>query len=285
MANNTKTILVTGATGNLGGAVSRALVKRGFNVKAGTTSLGKKTVADGAKAVQAVFEDLSVMKAALEGTDSLFLISPPLDVQASAKLNPVIDLAKEAGVKHIVYISALGADQNEEAPLRIVERHLMASGVNYTILRPNFFMENFSTGFFAPMLAQGGIFLSAADGKTSFISIEDIAEVAATAFENELFGQELNITGPEALDHTEVAKIISEAGGKEIAYHAITEEEAMASALSSGMPESAAQYMAQLIAAVRDGWLAAVTDEVEEVTGKPATSFSEFAAKSAASWK
>jgi uncharacterized protein YbjT (DUF2867 family) len=88
-----------------------------------------------------------------------------------------------AGVDHIVFISALGVDQNEEAPLRIIERHLMNSGVNHTIIRPNFFMENFSTGFIAPMIAQGGVFLAAGDGKTSFISTRDIAEAAAVAFE------------------------------------------------------------------------------------------------------
>jgi len=98
--------------------------------------------------------------------------------------------------------AAMGVDAVEPAPLRIVEPHLMASGVPYTILRPNFFMENFSTGFLAPMIKQGGIFLAAADGKTSFISVVDIAEVATVAFQKGLASKEYNLTGPEALDHT-----------------------------------------------------------------------------------
>jgi uncharacterized protein YbjT (DUF2867 family) len=162
---------------------------------------------------------------ALDGMRGLFLVAPPMDAEAPAKLIPFVERAKEAALDHVVFISALGVDQNEQAPLRVIELALMDSGLQYTILRPNFFMENFSTGFIAPMIKhQRGIFLAAGDGKTSFISTADIADVAATAFSEARYGEEYNLTGPEALDHSQVAKLIGDAIGREVTYHALPEE-------------------------------------------------------------
>jgi len=189
-------ILVTGAAGNLGRAVVAALNSKGIDVRAATRSPGKLALDAGIETVAFDYTHPAAHAAALQEVDGLFLIAPPLDSEAPAKLNPFIDLAKERGVRHIVMASALGVDAVEQAPLRLAERHLMASGVPYTLLRPNFFMENFSTGFLAPMLKQGGIFLAAADGKTSFISVKDIAEVAAIAFVKGLGSKEYNLTGP-----------------------------------------------------------------------------------------
>ena len=282
---NAKTILVTGATGNLGGAVVRALLDRGLKVKAGTTRPETVTVPGGAQIVKTVYEQPETLASALKGADGLFLVAPPLDGEAPAKLMPVIDQAKSAGVAHIVFNSALGVDQNEAAPLRVIERHLMDSGIGYTILRPNFFMENFSTGFVAPMIAQGGIYLAAANERTSFISTEDIAAVAAAAFKKEHFGAAYNLTGSAALDHTQVAGILSEVTGKPIQYHALSEEAMMQGARDQGMPEGAVQYLAVLYQAVRNGWMAAVTDDVTRVTGRAPITFGAFAQKHAAAWK
>lgn len=280
-----KTILVTGATGNLGRAVVKALTNKGFDVKAGSTKPEKASPSPGVKRVKVVYEEPGTVAAALDGVDGLFLMAPPLDFDAPAKLKPVIDQARAARLGHIIFNSALGMDQNEEAPLRIIERYLMASGVNYTILRPNFFMENFSTGFIAPMIAQGGIFLAAEDAKTSFISAADIAEVAAQAFQDERYGIHYNLTGPQTLDHAEVASVISEVSGKEVIYHAISEAAMFQGALDSGLPESAAKYLAVLYDVVRRGWMAAVTDDVKKITGQEPISFAEFARKNAACWK
>jgi uncharacterized protein YbjT (DUF2867 family) len=282
---NSKTILVTGATGNLGGAVVRALMNSGLHVKAGTTRPETATLPAGAAIVKTVYEQPETLAGALKGVDGLFLVAPPLDAQAPAKLMPVIDQAKSAGVAHIVFNSALGVDQNEAAPLRVIERHLMNSGVGYTILRPNFFMENFSAGFIAPMIAQGGIYLAAGEARTSFISTEDIAAVAASAFEKKRFGAEFNLTGPAALDHTQVAGIISEVTGKPIQYHPLSEEAMMQGARDQGVPEGAVQYLAVLYQAVRNGWMAGITDDVANVTGRAPMAFGRFAQKHGAAWK
>ena len=279
-----KRILVTGASGNLGRAVVTAGKSKGFTVRAAVRNPAKLASVSGIEAVGFDYTDQATHGAALEGVDGLALIAPPLDPEAPAKLKPLVDLAKARGVRHFVLISALGADAVEQSPLRIIERHVMDSGVAYTILRPNFFMENFSTGFLVPMVKQGGIFLAAADGKTSFISTVDIAEVAATAFLKGLASKEYNLTGPEALDHTAVATILSKASGKKITYQAIPEDAMLSGMRGSGMPESAVQYAGMLYSAVRAGYTAATTADVETVTGKRPISFQAFANQNAAAW-
>ena len=280
-----KTILVTGATGNVGHAVTRALLGRGLGVKAGTTRPETAKVPDGAQVVKVVYEQPDTVATALKGVDGLFLVAPPLDPAAPAILIPVIDQARAAGVNHIVFNSALGVDQNETAPLRVIERYLMTAGVNYTILRPNFFMENFSSGFLASMIAQNGIYLAAGEGKTSFVCTDDIAATAATAFEKKQFGAAYNLTGPSALDHAQVAGIISEVTGRSIRYHSLAEEEMLQGARDQGLPESAVQYMAVLYQVVRQGWMAVITEDVQKVTGRPPLAFSAFAQKHASAWR
>ncbi len=279
-----KTILVTGASGNLGKALVAALKSKGMGVRAASRNPGKLVPDAGVEPVAFDYANRATHGPALEGVEGLVLIAPPLDSEAPAKLNPVIDTARSKGIRHIVLVTALGVDAVEQAPLRIVERHLMVSGVPYTILRPNFFMESFSTGFLAPMVKQGGIYLAAADGKTSFISVVDIADAAAAAFDLGLVSKEYNVTGPEALNHTSVAATISKVSGRAVVYQAIPEEAMLKGLRDTGMPEGAVQYVGVLYSAVRAGYTAAVTKDVQTVTGRAPTRFEDFARRSAAAW-
>ena len=278
-----KRILVTGATGNLGRAVVVALRNKGANARAGGRDTKRLNVIGG-ETVVFDYANPSTVSAAFQDVDGLFLVAPPLDAEAPAKLKPVIDLAKSRGVRHIVFNSALGVDAVEQAPLRVCERYLMGSGVPYTIIRPNFFMENFSTGFLAPMVKSGTIYLAADNAKTSFISVGDIADVAATAFAKGLTSKEYNLTGPAALDHTQVTAIISQVSGKHVTYQAIPEQAMLNGLRGTGMPEGPVQYIGVLYSAVRAGYLSAVTPDVETVTGKKPTTFETFARQSVKAW-
>ena len=281
-----KTVLVTGASGNLGREVVKALSNNGYNVKAATRDVRKISLSGSVTAVRFDYAEPSTFAVALREAAGLFLVAPPMDPETPAKLIPFIKKAKEAAVKHVVFVSALGVDQNEQAPLRVIEHALMDSGLAYTILRPRFFMENFSTGFIAPMIRQqNGIFLAAGDGKTSFISTKDIAEVAARAFSEAHYGKEYNLTGSEALDHSQAAKVIGDAIGKAVTYHALTEEAMLQGARSQGMPEGAVQYMGILYAVVRAGYMAVATNDVQNVTGQKPIAFSEFARQNVACWR
>jgi uncharacterized protein YbjT (DUF2867 family) len=274
-------ILVTGATGQVGGAVARALMDRGINVRAATRKTTALRWTDRLQPVVFDFEDPGLHKAALDGISGLFLIAPPLDFEAPAKLIPFIDRAREMRVGHVVFISALRADKYEESPLGAIERHLRESGLAYTILRPNFFMDNFTSGWAASMIRRGELSLPAGDGKTSFISVGDIAEVAASAFQKKLHGAEYDLTGPEALTYGQSAEIISDVCGWTVTYRPISEMEMMQAARKGGMPESAVRYMARLFDLVRSGLMAEITDKARELTGRAPVSFREFMLKKA----
>ena len=222
---------------------------------------------------------------ALEGVTGMFLVAPPMDPDVHQKLEPFIKSARETGVPHLVLLSALGVDQNEDAPLRALEHTVIESGIPWTILRPNFFMENFTSGFLAPMIRDHGrIYLAAGDGKTSFVSTEDIANVARAAFDEGGAGKEYSLTGPEALDHGEVADLISEVIGSSVIYQDISEEMMLQGARERGLPESAVQYMGSLYAAVRAGFCSAVYDDVRQVTGRQPQSFRQFLQANKDAW-
>ncbi len=278
----THSILVTCASGVLGRAIVSAALKAGIAVRQGVRDPGKASPA--AETVRLDYADPSTIAPAVTGVSGLLLMAPSLDPNAPAELAPVISEAKAAGVGHVVFISAFGVNYNEQAPLRVVERLVMGSGIPYTILRPNFFMENFSEGFLSGGIkAQGAIFLAAGDGKTSFISVADIAAAVVAAFQTPLAGKEFDLTGPEALDHAETARIIGEVAGRPIAYRDLTEEQMVEGARAAGMPEPAVAYLKVLYSVVRAGYAAGITADLAAITGKPPIGFREFA--KAARWR
>ncbi len=277
-------LLVTGATGILGRRIVAAALQSGLAVRQAVRNPQRANPA--AEAVRFDYSQPETFAAALAGVSRLLLMAPPLDPNAPAELGPLVSEAKAAGVRHIVFISAFGVNHNEQAPLRRVEHIVMQSGIRYTILRPNFFMENFSEGFLSAGIRERGVIaLAAGDGKTSFISAGDIAATVVSAFERNLTGQEYDLTGPEALDHAEVARIISSVSGRAIEYRPLTEEEMLAGARAMGMPEAAVQYLAALYAAVRAGLAAGVTDDVEKLTGRSPVRFTDFARAAADAWR
>ncbi|WP_321471650.1 SDR family oxidoreductase [uncultured Paludibaculum sp.] len=277
-------ILVTGASGILGRAIVNELAGSGMTVRQGVRRLASAQA--GVASVRFDYDDPGTFGPAVAGVDGLVLMAPPLDPTAPGKMAPLVAAAKAAGVRHVVLISAFGVNHNEQAPLRVVEHMIMDSGVPYTILRPNFFMENFSTGFAAGSIkSQGAIYLAAGAGKTSFVCARDIAAVALSSFQRGLTGQELELTGPEALDHSEIAQIISEASGRPVVYHSLTEEQMVDGARAAGMPETAVRYLAVLYSVVRAGFSAGVTPDVAHVTGREPVSFRTFAQEHAAIWQ
>ena len=183
-------------------------------------------------------------------------------------------------------ISAFGVNHNEQAPLRIVEHLVMDSGIPFTILRPNFLMENFSEGFLAGGIRHNqAIYLAASDGKTSFISARDVAVAAIVALLRSRVDTAFDLTGPAALDHTEVAALISKASSHTVTYHSLTEQAMLDGARSTGMPEPVVGYLGALYAVVRAGFAAPVTNDFETLTGKAPISFEAFTCASSAAWR
>jgi uncharacterized protein YbjT (DUF2867 family) len=270
-------VLITGATGVLGRTIVKSAMEAGLAVRQGVRNPAKAN--SKAEAVHFDYADPSTISPALEGASALVLMAPPLEANAPALLGPIIEAAKAADYQQIVLISAFGVNHSELAPLRIVEHLVIGSDVPHTILRPNFFMENFSEGFLASSLReQSAIYLAAADGKTSFISVLDIAAVVVAALQQSITGAEIDLTGPTALDHFEVAKIFSETLGRTVVYHPLAEAQMLEGARSQGMPEPVVDYLGVLYSVVRAGYAAAIAPYPEFVSGRKPLTFESFAA-------
>jgi len=212
---------------------------------------------------------------------------PPMDTRAEQHLVPVVDRARHTGVGHIVLMTAMGVEQADQAPLRKVEKFVEGSGVPFTFLRPNWFMQNFYPGSIYAMIRQSGSFaLPAGDAKTSFISTADIASVAAVALtEPGHAAQAYTLTGGEALTHGEAAKMLSATAGREITYVPIEDADMRQQLAAAGMDAGAIEYMSLLYGVVRAGHAAYVSDTVERITGSKPVTFEEFAKENAAAFR
>ena len=281
-----KTILVTGATGNVGGALLPLLASLPATVIAGSTR-GHAVGGVPGRAID--FADVPSLTQAFTGVDVTFIVIPlrPDMVQLAAN---VAQAARAAGVKHLVRVSGAGADP--QSPFAIgrvqgqADQHLVASGIPTTLLRPKNFMQNFS-GFLAGMVQGGTFYSSQGQGRIPFIDVRDIAAVAAKVLENPSAhaGQAYVLTGPEALTNREALEHIGQATGKSIALVDIPESAAQQSLRDMGMPEVVVEVMSSLNQVISAGYVAEVTDTVQQLTGHPARTFADFAREYAQVWR
>ncbi len=266
-------ILVTGATGNVGGAVLRRLVAEGRPARALIRSPDQaQRLPAGVETVTGGFEDKDALARAMEGVDAVYMTAFDHPDLLALQAN-VIAAARAAGVRVVARISGMGADENAEAVYTryhgIGDRQLACSGLGYVLLRPNWFHQNFHW-----MAAGGAIRLPVGDGRVSFVDVRDIAAVAVAALDDPgLWNQAFTLTGPEALSHAEIADILSDATGRRVVFEDMTEA---AWAAESGMDAGAAAAMIGLFRGIREGRTAQITDDVARVTGRPAIAFADY---------
>lgn len=275
-------ILVTGATGKVGAEVVRALQAARAPFRAGLRSPGKT------KGYEAVAFDLDrpeTFGPALAGIDELFLLSSG----GTEREIPVVEAAKKAGVRHIVKLSVWGAEKEDFAFARhhrAVEKRIEASGLPWTFLRPNGFMQNFSTSL-APAILTQAAFYFPFDFSHSIVDARDIAAVAARVLTNAggHARKAYALSGPESLSNPRIAEKLSAATGKAIRFVEIPEAAFRAALLESGLPVAYADDYLDLLRYYRTGGGEGVTPDVAKVTGRPATSFDQFASAHVGAWR
>ena len=277
-------ILVLNATGKVSASVVDALVASGHDVTAASRSAPKDGRAN-VRTVRFDFADPSTFEAALDGSDRLFWVSPPLVLDGFGLSKPFLDVALKR-VRKAVLMTASGVEVSDQIPLRQAELFVERSGVPFVHLRPTWFMDNFHSFWVDPIRHQGVIPLPAAEAKTAFVDARDIADSAAAALvRDDVANKALVITGPTALTYAEAAVLLGKAAGRPIAYVPIDDEAFVQGAVKGGIQEAYARMLVQLFQAVRAGAASTVTDAVQELTGKAPRTLEAYARERADAWR
>ena len=229
-------ILITTPAGNVGLATLRQLANHpnrpNLMLVAGVLSTGK-TTSDAVSPSTALSEAIALtdrqipldfarpdtFAKALTGVSRVLLVRPPALADVNRYFRPFIEAMQRAEVQQVVFLSLQGVENNTVTPHHKIEKLIREAGLGYTMLRPSFFMQNLSTTHRAEIRDRSEIFVPAGHGRTSFVDVRDLAEVAAQALAT---GQHLNtaleLTGPEASTYTEIASILTDVLGRTITY-------------------------------------------------------------------
>jgi uncharacterized protein YbjT (DUF2867 family) len=279
----TKKVLVTGATGNIGGQlVPRLTAYDELEVSAFVRDEAKAGSLQeaGAKLVLGTFEDAQAVRAAVEGVDTVVLITAP-NPNSADQASTVLTAAKEAGVRKIVRVSALkaavdGPTDNTRQHGR-TDNEIQASGLTYTILRPHFFMQNY---FMAAqsIMGDGAMYWGMGDGKLGMVDVRDVVDcleksVISDEFDNQIFTP----TGPESITFQDSAHSLTNALGQQVNYVPVPVEAVKQAIREMGMGDWFAEVMGDYSRAYSENWGDFTTDDVTRLTGQPARSFDSFA--------
>ncbi|RPK32812.1 MULTISPECIES: NAD(P)H-binding protein [Streptomyces] len=272
-------ILVTGATGTTGSRLVARLAAAGLRVTAAGRSA---TAVDGARAVRFDWDDPDTYGDALAGADRVYLIPPPGSPDPAAVMLPFLRRARAAGVRRAVLLSSSAIPAGGPAVGRV---HQALPGLfdEWAVLRPSWFMQNF-TGDHAhahSVRSEGVIRTAAGEGRVGFVDAEDIAAVAFRALtDTRAPNTDLILTGPSALNHREVAEVLSEVTGRSVVHEELTPEQ-MRDRLAAFMPAEFAALLADMDRAIAAGAEDRTTDAVRSVTGLPPLDFRAVALREA----
>ncbi|MEU1784192.1 MULTISPECIES: NAD(P)H-binding protein [Streptomyces] len=263
--------LVIGATGTTGSRTVARLTAAGHAVKAASR---KGTPVAGAEPVRFDWYDPGTHAAALDGVDRVYVIPPVGDPDPAAVVLPFLRRARAVGVRRAVLLSASSIPEGGPAVGK-VHRALPGIFDEWAVLRPSWFMQNFTGGHLhAQSIRDDGIILTAAGtGRVGFVDADDIAAVAAHALTDvHAPDTDLVLTGPEALSHDDIAAIVTEVTGRPVVHRPLSHEE-LRDRLAALMPEEFAAMLAGMDRAIAEGAEDRVTDSVRHVTGRPARDF------------
>lgn len=277
-----ETCLVTGASGSNGSELVGLFAARGLQVRAMVRSLERAEAIrlPVVELVEANFDDPSTLVNALSGVRRAFLLTPSSE-RAQVQQLAFVEAAKQSGVTHMVKLSQLHADSN--SPVRFLRYHaeveaaIRASGLAWTFLRPNLFMQGL-LAFSSTIQAKSAFFAAAGEAKVSLVDVRDIAHVAFAALtEAGHESKTYDLTGPQSLSHAEIAQQLSDVVGRAIAFVDIPPGAMREALLGLGMPVWQADGLIEDYAHYRRGEAEAVASGVQDATGQAPRLFDRFA--------
>lgn len=281
-------VFVSGATGSVGSAVVAGLLEKGERVIAAVrdASAGETLPAGADPRVFEFSADAEAMRRALEGCDRLFLMRPPPIEDVEQYLFPLIDAAMAAGIRQIVFLSLQGVEHNKGVPHYRVEKYLEKVGAPFTFLRPNFFMQNLSTTYRDGIRDRDEIFVPAGHAFTAFIDAHDIGAVAAAVLTSPgHVRKKYTLNGEQSLTYRNVARILSDVLGRSIRYARPSEKEYLARLADEGYPQDYIDVQRMIYRVVRFNISAFPNRAVRKLTGRPATTFRQFAERERRAWE
>jgi uncharacterized protein YbjT (DUF2867 family) len=277
MTNTPSNTLVLAGTGKTGSRVVAQLTKLGLSVR---------TAARNGADVRFDWDDPSTHRAALADVDRVYLVAPVMRTDFADQVLSFLDLAEAVGVRHVTYLSAFGIDQAApQVAHRAVELDLMGRGaITHSILRPAWFMQNFSETFLKPV--DGVITVPTGDGAEAFVDAEDIAAVAAAtlASPDAHAGAEYAPTGPAALTVSDAANVIADVTGQPARHNDVDRNAWIDGSVAAGVPAAYSEVLRMLTETVASGHGSRPNDDVQNVTGVPPISFADFARRTAQAW-
>lgn len=282
------TILVTGATGNVGSLVVGRLLALGHRPRVFVRDQGKARTRFGDQVDVAVGDltDPASLEAALAGASEMFLISTGYDL--AARDQAVAQAARRQRVKKLVKLSSADARHNIGSGVFHArgESAIRAAGINFVFVQPAGYMTN-ALGWAASIKAGGVVRSCTGDGRIPMIHPADIADVAVAVLLTDAHDRTaLPITGPEALSFAQMTAKIAEAIGRPLSYQPVTEQQAREQRIAAGEdPAWVDDVDLPIWRAIRQGLLAEVTGTVERVTGRPPSTFAQWAGQNAEAFR
>lgn len=272
--------LVTGSTGLVGGLVFRTLANEGRDVVAATRRpAGPRDV---------MFDLLApdTFAAALAGVTTVMLISRPGDEDAHLVAEPFIAAMRKAGVRRVVVLSALGSARRPDFSLRKVECLVEGSGMAWTHVRPNFFMQMLALPPLAAELAsQGTLSLPLAGARIAYVDAHDVAAVVHRALvDPQMEAQAIEVSGPGSWNHDDLVEVIALACDRQLRYVPLTDAQARDLMLARGMPERHTARVLTFYRLIRAGFCAQPDTVAAGLLGRPLTTWPAFVARHLAAW-
>ncbi|SLN38841.1 NAD(P)H azoreductase [Roseovarius albus] len=274
-----KNILITGGTGKTGSRVVKQLHAKGLAPRVGTRRPRNKDE------MRFDWSDLSTFTDAFEGVRAIYLVAPTDTVDSLGAMQPGLEAALAAGVQRFVLLSASSLE--EGGPMMgAVHAWLRSNAPEWSVLRPTWFMQNFSELHHRdPIRDESAIHTATEDGRVGFIDAGDIAACAtALLVTPSVKDTDYMLTGPEAISYDVVAETLSNQLGRKITHHRLTVDELTERHQSLGLPEEYAQTLAAMDGVIAGGSEDRVTDSVLKLTGSRPTSIDQFVQQNMEAW-
>ena len=281
MTNSNPIYLVLAGSGKTGRRVAQSLSSQGLSVRAAARS-GTDTPFD--------WHDEGTYAPALTGTRRVYLVPPATSLDFTDEVGTFLDVAATAGVEHVTYLSARAVeDAPPEVALRAVELQLgQQSALSHTVLRPAWFMENFSESFLQPAIAaQDLVIAPAGEGAEAFISADDIAAVAVASLLDpaQHDGATYTLTGGSALTFGQAAGAIGDVIGRHVAHLDLARDQWLSATVAAGVPEDYAAMLLGLFDLIRSESSAVPTSATSDILHRDPVTFADFAAAHRDVWR